>query len=245
MASRSRSEISRPSLIRLTRPDTFILRSSVASLDSATIFYIPSQYLSVWNDQVGGGVSKGHIDTMGWEQPPDQEASPQSGPPETYDETASMAPPATQETPGRRESHEQWFRESIDEPVIELGGDQEQPLEMNVAGETEARDEINAGQTPPQREAYATESEAERIGSSGRKPGGKKSALSGVAGNGSRGTRPRDGPRLYEVRVKRQYAHSKPVPALARAGFFIGLRLILAPGKRRDRGTIFKRHTYT
>ncbi|HEU4792366.1 MAG TPA: PRC-barrel domain-containing protein, partial [Nitrolancea sp.] len=67
--------------------------------------YIPSQYLSVWDDRAGVEVSKGHIDTMGWEQPPDQEASPQSGPPETYAETAPMAPPATQETPERRESN--------------------------------------------------------------------------------------------------------------------------------------------
>ncbi len=129
--------------------------------------YIPSQYPSVWNDQVAVEVSKGHIHTMGWEQPPDQETSPQSGPSETYAETASMAPRATQKTPEQRESNEQRIREGFDEPVIELGGGQEQPLEMNAAGETEAREEIDAGQTPPQLEAYATEPEAERIEGTG------------------------------------------------------------------------------
>lgn len=113
--------------------------------------YIPSQYLSVWDDQVGVEVSKGHIGTMGWEQPPGPEASPSVGPPENNAGVREMAPPATRKTTVRNES------------VME----EQEPIIMNAPGEAEARDEINAGQTPPQREAYATETEAERTEGTG------------------------------------------------------------------------------
>lgn len=141
--------------------------------------YIPSQYLSVWDDQVGVEVSKGHIDTMGWDQPPGQEASPPSGPPEGNGEMETPAPMAAQETPARSESAEERIQQFVEEQAVERGGGQEQaisdvsyteaqePLAMSAAGETEAREEINAGQTPPQREAYATETEAERTEGTG------------------------------------------------------------------------------
>ncbi len=148
--------------------------------------YIPSQYLSVWDDQVGVEVSKGHIDTMGWDQPPGQEASPPPAPPEGDGEVASPPPVAAQQTPPpgesaekRSEPAEEQIQQYVEEHAVERGGGQEErisdvsyteaqePIAMNAAGETEAREEINAGQTPPQREAYATETEAERTEGTG------------------------------------------------------------------------------
>lgn len=116
---------------------------------------------------------------MGWEQPPSQEAIQPSGSPEADGEIETTAPPATQETPDRREFAEERIQQIVEEQAVERGGNQEQqiadvsyteeqePLAMSAAGETEAREEINAGQTPPQREAYATETEAERIEGTG------------------------------------------------------------------------------
>ncbi len=139
--------------------------------------YIPSQYLSVWNDQVGVEVSKGHIDTMGWDQPPGQEASSPPVPPEGDGEVMS-SPVSAQQTPPRSESSEEQVQQFVEEHAVERGGQEQQisdvsyteaqePIAMNAAGETEAREEINAGQTPPQREAYATETEAERTEGTG------------------------------------------------------------------------------
>ena len=169
--------------------------------------YIPSQYLSVWDDQVGVQVSKDHIDTMGWDEPPGREENPPSAPPTyaseanmdtepgTYASESSMEaePRTAPSNPQSREPREMvQQREGSDEQIqqyvqghpVERGGGEEQqmadvsyteaqePLAMNAAGETEAREEINAGRTPEQQQAYATETEAERTEGTG--PGSRE-----------------------------------------------------------------------
>ncbi|CCF83336.1 hypothetical protein NITHO_2220002 [Nitrolancea hollandica Lb] len=71
----------------------------------------------------------------------------------------------------------------------------------------------------------------------------REGSETGITGGGSGGTCTRSGSRLYEVRVRLQHAHPRPVPSLAGTGFLIGLQLPLATGP--DSGTVFKRQTYT
>lgn len=141
--------------------------------------YIPSQYLSVWDNQVGVDVSKGHIDTMGWENPPQaaEENAPSERRADEYDTSANA--PENPESAQQRQASDEQIQRNVQEHPVERGGSREQPisdvpyteqqdpLEMNAAGETEARDEINAGQTSDQQEAYKTESEAERTEGTG------------------------------------------------------------------------------
>jgi hypothetical protein len=88
------------------------------------------------------------------------------------------------ETVQQREGSDEQIQQYVQGHPVERGGGEEQqmadvsyteaqePLAMNAAGETEAREEINAGRTPEQQQAYATETEAERTEGTG--PGSRE-----------------------------------------------------------------------